>query len=126
MDTISEIQEEKNESLLDALRNDQRPKQIMNKILDILNDDEQLERELKKQQGFRNVVGAMKVIIDTGVTARRDKRESDKAQQEKILNTTETMNDNFEKAIIESLQGFTKKDVTSLIEEDSLDVSIVQ
>jgi len=119
MDSIEEIEQEHNESLLKMLRNDDRPRQIVNKILDIINDDKQLETELKRG-GFRNVVGAMKVVIDNNISLSRDKREEDKAQQERILNNNEVQNDNFENAIMD----FVKEHRISpeeLIEPDSLE-----
>jgi len=126
LDTVNKINKEHNESLLKYLRKDDRPRQIVNKVLDILNDDARLELELTKPQGFRNLVGAMKVVIDTGATANRDMREHDKAEQDNILNTTEVMNDNFETAMIDAVKKIETMEFDELIEEDSLDVSIIQ
>ena len=36
---------------------------------------------LAKPNGFRNLVGAMKVVIDNGISARKDQREEEKAEQ---------------------------------------------
>lgn len=120
LDNINKINAEHNESLLKYLRKDDRPRQILDKVLDIINDDVRLEAELSKQNGFRNIVGAMKIVIDTGATANKDKREHDKAEQESILNTTEVMNDNFEIAMMKAVET-PLEDYHSLIEEDSLE-----
>lgn len=119
MDSIEEIDKEHNESLLKMLRNDDRPRQIVNKILDIINDDKQLETELKRG-GFRNVVGAMKVVIDNNISLSRDQREQDKANQDNMLNTTEIQNDNFENAIMDFVKN-KHIEVDGLIEPDSLE-----
>ncbi len=125
-DGIKKLHREQTESLLNSLRKDYRPGQIVDKILTILNDEKALEKELKKNNGFRNIVGAMKVMIDTGATANRDMRERDKAEQENILNTTEVMNDNFENAMMKAIKDIESINFDELIEEDSLDVPVVQ
>ena len=119
LDSMKEIQQEHNESLLKMLRKDDRPRQIVDKILSKLNSEDILDAELKKG-GFRNVVGAMKVVIDNGIALSRDNREAQKAEQEKILNTTEIQNDNFENAIMEFVKE-RKIDPEELIEPDSLE-----
>ncbi len=120
LDSMKEITEEHNKSLLEYLKKDDRPRQIVNKVLDIINDDETLELELKKQGGFRNLVGAMKVVIDNGVSVSRNQREADKANQEKVLNTTEIQNDNFENAMFNFISN-KRIEPSGLIEPDSLE-----
>lgn len=69
LDSMKEIREEYNQSLLKSLKSDGRTNQIINKILTIVNSDETLNKELQKQGGFRNIMGAMKVIVDTTAKA---------------------------------------------------------
>lgn len=120
LDSIKQINKEHNESLLKYLRKDDRPRQILDKVLAIINDNKTLEMELAKPNGFRNLVGAMKVVIDNGISARKDQREEEKAEQENMLNTTEVQNDNFENAIMNFVTN-KKIDVDTLIEPDSLE-----
>jgi predicted DNA-binding protein YlxM (UPF0122 family) len=64
-DTYKETKIQMAESLLKGLQEDPRTKSAVDKILNIVNDDETLKLELQKQGGLRAVMGVMKVIVDT-------------------------------------------------------------
>jgi len=125
IDEVKKINEKNNESLIKLLEKDNRMHSIASRILNLFDDEEQLTKEIDKN-GLRSLATVFGVISDKALKAKELVIKEDKAEQDKILNTTEIMNDNFETAILNSLKEFRSKDIDVLIEKDSLDVPIIQ
>lgn len=118
LNSVKEIEQKNNESLLNMLREDDRLSQITGKILDYFNDDKELKREINKA-GLKSLATVLGVLSDKTIKANELQIKKDQAEQSKILNTTEVMNDNFESAMMEAVQK-PRVDYKELIEEDSL------
>lgn len=63
MNSVKEIKQEEYKNMLDVLRKDDRTVQIVNKILDIFNDDMQLSKEIDRS-GLRPLATVLGVITD--------------------------------------------------------------
>lgn len=78
------VKNEVNDRWFDKLRTDDRQEKIVDKILNLLNDEELLEKEIATS-GIRSVVGAYKILVETNVKTKElslKERNMDIRQQE--------------------------------------------
>lgn len=118
LNSVKEIEQKNNESLLNMLREDDRLASITGKILDHFDNDIELKNEIKRG-GLKSLATVLGVLSDKTIKANELQIKKDQAEQHKILNTTEIMNDNFESAMMEAVSK-PRVDYKDLIEEDSL------
>ena len=63
---VQEVINNRNEVWLDRLRKDNRQERVTDFILNLLTDEKVLKKELDKN-GIRNIVGAYKIMTETGI-----------------------------------------------------------
>ena len=63
---VKKLVDKRTESLIEGMVNDQRPKIIVDNILDLLSDPEVMKKELEAK-GIHPIVGAMKVIVENQI-----------------------------------------------------------
>lgn len=104
---IKKISDEHTQSLIESLVADKRPKQIIDKYLDILNDDETIQNELKTS-GIRTIVGAMKILVENQIKIKELNKKPERIVIEnniseivKLMNNTENKEINPEEEIKE-------------------------
>jgi hypothetical protein len=66
---MEEIKQESNESLIKMLKNDVRLPSIASKILNLMNDDEQLEKEINRN-GLRPLATVLGILSDKSLKAK--------------------------------------------------------
>lgn len=96
---VKKLVDQKTESLIDALINDTRPKEIIDKYLDILNDDEIIKKELTTN-GIRTIVGSMKILVENQIKI----KELNKKSEPNVFVTPVIVNDADEAAKIVNKQ----------------------
>ena len=109
---------------LSKLHQDDRLKQITDKILDLVNDEEVLRRELEDGRGMHQLIGTLKTVVDIAVRVKETNIKQQREDRESIMQDNEVMNDNFEVAIAEWVEKHEDMDVLALIEKDSLDEAV--
>jgi IS30 family transposase len=130
LDTYKETVQQQTKEMLDMIKGDKRLTSITGKILELFNSDEELEKEIQKG-GLKSLATIYGVLADKVIRVSDLHLRVEKQTFDTIMNSSETMNDNFEKAIVDSLQSFNSNNTTALIEPDSIEedeshVSIVQ
>lgn len=63
---VQEVINVRNEEWLERLRKDDRQYKLTNIMLDLLTDEDMMRNEIQKN-GIRNIVGAYKIITETGI-----------------------------------------------------------
>lgn len=130
LDTYNENVQQQTKEMLEMIKGDERLTSITGKILELFNNDEELKREIQKS-GLKSLATIYGVLADKVIRVSDLHLRVEKQTFDTIMNSSETMNDNFEKAIIDSLKSFNSNNTTALIEPDSIEeednlVSIVQ
>jgi hypothetical protein len=86
LDTVNEMNRESNESLVKMLREDSRLPSIANKILNIMDDPEQLQKEIERG-GLRTLATVFGILSDKAMKAiEMDKAKTDDNVTVKIIN----------------------------------------
>lgn len=86
LDTVNEMNRENNESLVKMLRNDNRLPSIANKILNIMDDPEQLQKEIERG-GLRTLATVFGILSDKAMKAlEMDKTNKDDNVTVQIIN----------------------------------------
>ena len=86
LDTVNELNRESNDNLVRMLKNDTRLPDIANKILNIMNNDEQLEKEIERN-GLRTLATVFGILSDKAMKAlEMDKNATDDKVTVKIIN----------------------------------------
>ena len=86
LDTVNEMNRESNESLVKMLRNDNRLPSIANKILNIMDDPEQLQKEIERG-GLRTLATVFGILSDKAMKAlEMDKTNKDDNVTVQIIN----------------------------------------
>ena len=121
MQEFAKIKKEQNKELLDVLRDDNRPLEIVSKILDLMNDEPRLKKELDKKGmgGLNTIIGTM---LDKGLKFADLQLKKESAEYSNRLNETyDPNNDNFKKAAIEALKNINVDDVMSYVDKESME-----
>lgn len=92
---VKKISDKHTTTLIESLVADDRPKQIIDKYLDILNNDEVISNELKSS-GIRTIVGAMKILVENQIKIKELNKQPDRIIVEnnvseivRLMNNTE-------------------------------------
>lgn len=86
IDTVKEMNKESNDNLVKILREDNRLASISTKILDIMNDPVQLEKEIERS-GLRTLATVFGILSDKAMKAlEMDKANTDDNVTVKIIN----------------------------------------
>lgn len=118
---VAKIKKEQNKQLLDVLRDDNRPLEIVSKILNLMNDEPRLKKELDKKGmgGLNTIIGTM---LDKGLKFADLQLKRESAEYSNRLNETyDPNNDNFKKAAVEALKNINVDDVMSYVDKESME-----
>lgn len=85
INSMKEIKKEQTESLIEMMSKDTRLSSITNKILDIMNDDEQLQNEINRN-GLRPLATVLGILSDKTIRIAELNKKSD--TQDKAVNVT--------------------------------------
>lgn len=112
------ISDKHTESLIESLIEDDRPKQIIDKYLDILNNDEVISKELAIN-GIRTIVGAMKIVVENQIKLREINKANNTVIIENNINEiVRLMNEAQPKEIdpLKEIEEFKQDDTLSRIQ----------